>query len=1111
MYKIIFLVLFAFANLFAGDLFVETLDEQLSSNNLLVLRFRINNPNGPLQNAVLKYCLQKSPGKNIVVDNYYVGNTRVSLHEIDSANACVEFAMEGVPSGIFPDQGGYSAGIHYSDWSARNKSLDFGKPQSSSFTRAENIALYVDDGLVYGSEPIVAEPARIEVKFTAFRPDSDGAALAFVDVKNLGNRSVSIDSLYFRDTRNQRVRALRSSLGVDEKVRVYLDSLPGKVTKGKSGELLMEYGNTPVDYIAWGASGQLASVAHENGVWSDASDFVKDFGENVFGFVPDGNGLFYARSDLNEFHSYAWQVYSEYDSETYEEYLPDATPYALPSGTRVALEKSQPMRFVWNQVPYADRYRLLILSAKDSSLIYQNTYTMRVADVDLPAGDYLWIVQSANSEKTFKPIPERPKLVVGRNSSNPIENAVRWFAGYVIRIKNSLEASQYVEYVRIGAPNDTIVSSNGRKDTRLLNISWGEYADVFGWDTIHSPAGPGIRDFDADEGFRCWAITIQELNHYYTTKDGKHGDLTLDEIMAKVKIHSDTMDLVTGQKKKKPDFGPALAAFRLREANGGYRHEVYYGLKYALNLDSLTMVSIDDYEKVESVYYKFNGGESEWNCSLVVEKWKNMLKSNKPVYMSQCMALECTGWNGPHAMIIDGYRLDSKGELQFHFINTTNYGTNGWRDWSDDVLGVLLLDFYEFEIPTDVALTDPDVHTDTDGDGIMDFDEKYRFDSDYRYPDSDGDSIDDKTEIHSYVIRENARFNSKDVYIRGVIQEVWADVDGDGKRAENDPDSDGDDIGDGDEDLNRNGYVDAGETDPYVYDYVPPAVAPDSVLDIPDDIALYAFDLLKLNDHVVCLGYRKGCDVASEQESNSAVILGVGVSVENVYSKGKVWLRNEAKVTNSIRYYVQPGVLYETEMQDKASCQFEYPIDVRRWPFSIPNILPKENLSNKDTVIRNGEIYVLNDGESFRSLKVESGGTILISTGEMVVDNLQLDANSDIYFTDPGYRTVMHVNNNIKWNGNLKNPDADSLSIAKGFKLYYYGTETFDVAGSWRGTIIAPNAMLILGQNHNKIIYGRFLAYQLVVHQYAQIRTHKFNPVKSTATAVHQELVFKEE
>ena len=48
-----------------------------------------------------------------------------------------------------------------------------------------------------------------------------------------------------------------------------------------------------------GASGQLASVAHENGVWSDASDFVKDFGENVFGFVPDGNGLFYRNSDFH--------------------------------------------------------------------------------------------------------------------------------------------------------------------------------------------------------------------------------------------------------------------------------------------------------------------------------------------------------------------------------------------------------------------------------------------------------------------------------------------------------------------------------------------------------------------------------------------------------------------------------------------------------------------------------------------------------------------------------------------------------------------------------------------------------------------------------------------
>lgn len=62
-------------------------------------------------------------------------------------------------------------------------------------------------------------------------------------------------------------------------------------------------------------------------------------------------------------------------------------------------------------------------------------------------------------------------------------------------------------------------------------------------------------------------------------------------------------------------------------------------------------------------------------------------------------------------------------------------------------------------------------------------------------------------------------------------------------------------------------------------------------------------------------------------------------------------------------------------------------------------------------------------------------------------------------------------------------------------KLYYYGTETFDVAGRWGGSLIAPNAKVILGQNWNKEIYGQFLAKQIVVHQYAKVWKVAFNPI----------------
>jgi hypothetical protein len=71
---------------------------------------------------------------------------------------------------------------------------------------------------------------------------------------------------------------------------------------------------------------------------------------------------------------------------------------------------------------------------------------------------------------------------------------------------------------------------------------------------------------------------------------------------------------------------------------------------------------------------------------------------------------------------------------------------------------------------------------------------------------SDGDGIDDKTEIRSYTFLSDDSFDSLDVR--------KPDADGDGLRAELDSDSDDDGFADGLEDLNHNGKIDPGETDP---------------------------------------------------------------------------------------------------------------------------------------------------------------------------------------------------------------------------------------------------------------------------------------------------------
>lgn len=89
----------------------------------------------------------------------------------------------------------------------------------------------------------------------------------------------------------------------------------------------------------------------------------------------------------------------------------------------------------------------------------------------------------------------------------------------------------------------------------------------------------------------------------------------------------------------------------------------------------------------------------------------------------------------------------------------------------------------------------------------------------------------------------------------------------------------------------------------------------------------------------------------------------------------------------------------------------------------------------------------------------------------------------------------LHVNENIHWNTTIENQNFGD--IAKGFKLYYYGSERFFVHGVWAGTLIVPNAKLVLGQTQNKKLYGQFYGKGVTVHQYSKIFRVQFKPQKS--------------
>ncbi len=155
--------------------------------------------------------------------------------------------------------------------------------------------------------------------------------------------------------------------------------------------------------------------------------------------------------------------------------------------------------------------------------------------------------------------------------------------------------------------------------------------------------------------------------------------------------------------------------------------------------------------------------------------------------------------------------------------------------------------------------------------------------------------------------------------------------------------------------------------------------------------------------------------------------------------------------------------------------------------------------TNTEKIVRAGECDTLAGVVSFKTVKVEAGGKLYFDEGVITVNSLQLDAGAIVNFVKPGFSTILHVNEKIQWNTSIENQNIDV--VARGFKLYYYGSERFFVHGVWAGTLIAPNAKLVLGQTQNKKIYGQFYGKGVTVHQYSKIFRVPFNPQKTITSS----------
>lgn len=1026
---------------------VEAFDEQGNNPSQLTLRLRLtNNSPDTLENVRTRYFLQFETGRVLNVAPYYLAGASLSLDTLGDYIA-VNIDVTKLAPGVFPNSSGISFGMNYTDYSDMEKAGHFSYPGMGNFVMTDSIPVYVDGTLLVGASPI--SEGNPEIRIAAFQPENTSSDMAWIKVKNVGETATDM-----------RYLALLDSSGTSFVLNV-----------GGNAQNLLAAGDTmlicvgapcsngrAVPGISLGSAGELSleygSIMVDYVAWGSAGRHAS---------VAVGNGLWRDSSDHLRTTEKVWGPSLPYESGSFFRRTNFDGHSTMDWIVFSPSEKGTAEGSLPNSVPFSWNDGVEIVLPHDAP--------MHFAWVPVPGAlSYRLNIFSEDSVQVYQEetgttytdvnLPEGTYLWGVESSDKPVGSA-NWSAAPLksarFRVSRLIESDLYVEEFSLH-----VEPLAARKDTRLLVPNWGMYADIRGWDRSHV----GNPHWDEEESWRCWAVGINELNRYFG------GTLTQDEI----KIHG--MAIQWAEKDS------ILWSFPFEGNGEGNPEPVTNTLSWALG----------------GVYV--NRVENTPTETEII----SMISDSIPLY---AMTLS-------HVMIIDAYRVRNDGYFEIEVLNPHNDGSSEWRGL--DASG--LVEYFLYQKPTQVLDSDSLVDSDVDGDGLMAYDEIYRFHTDPNNPDSDGDSIYDKTEIWSYVIRAVPKITPKgtdsnvnqyelpiNVSIASIEKEMFADIDGDSLRAELDSNSDNDELLDGEEDLNRNGIVDEGETDPYyAEDGRRPIYVED---DVPGNFALYSLGRLSMNDGSQCRYYADKnvsgpCSFATESKIKYyAVSMASSEKQYVLHSKGGTLLRNR----NEIEYvYLYEGVNGRPvlNIQKGASALGHAYVPEENWVWSVNQNLASIGVGNLEKVVKSGEIYILTNGTRLNKLKVESGGFLWIGMGEMFVGELQLEAGSMVDFSNPGYSTILHVGQNVIWRANVDltgvNPNKirdKMFDIAEGFKMVYYGTNPLYIEGAWAGTIYAPKAKLVLGQA-NKTIYGRFVGNGISVHQYAKLNAVRWIPKRES-------------
>lgn len=501
-----------------------------------------------------------------------------------------------------------------------------------------------------------------------------------------------------------------------------------------------------LDFVAWGqpASGQdVKAIAAQ--LWG-AGVYVKaEAGGEALGATPAGGAIGLVPGERPGLRD-SWAFYPPGGATPGRPNGLPPTGVGIPPDGAAALR--QGFTLAWYSVEGAVRYRLQLADdAAFTSVVVDTTLdeTRYAPAVPPPAGDYYWRVAGVNAAGLEGAFSLASKVVVLEAEAlqlpaPPVEGGSAFAAAGGV---SSLQnAAWEIDYI------NTLAPVLQRKDTTML--CWDgddESGPRQPWDGAHAD-----RPADHSRHGRnyCARAAIAMINRYYG------GDLSQDRLSYQhfstvngplygALGHDTPLSIVAGQ---------ALLSWALN------------GAPVALTMGKPSFEDIQTWAREKRPVLAGIPGHA-----IVLRGWARYTGTN-PALAGKRFVL----WNDPWDATMKATEYDT--------MAITNTRVPGGA-------------------PTG-RTQEATVTRDTDGDGINDSDETVRFGTDPTKPDTDGDCVPDKVDMHTYLYRPHG------TYFLGN-----PDWDGDGLRNELDRDSDGGGAIDGDEDANWNGHREGTETEAY--------------------------------------------------------------------------------------------------------------------------------------------------------------------------------------------------------------------------------------------------------------------------------------------------------